>query len=50
MIALKCLIINLFNYLSLYLCINLSENYGGLLMIHTIFCRGGRITSVSYWI
>lgn len=31
MTALKCLIINLFNYLSLYLCINLSDNYGGLL-------------------
>jgi len=26
MIALKCLIINLFNYPSLYLCINLSDN------------------------
>ena len=28
--ALKCLIINLFNYLSLYLYTNLSDKYGGL--------------------
>ena len=31
MTALKCLIVNLFNYISLYLCINVSNKYGGLL-------------------
>jgi len=31
MTALKCLIVNLFNYICLYLCINVSNNYGGLL-------------------
>jgi hypothetical protein len=31
MTALKCLIISLFNYLSLYLYINISDKYDGML-------------------